>query len=390
MNGRTNSTSSVISSGADIPLDPISGFTVEEGTNKIMLTWTDPLDKYATPEGAIAQDPQQLVSVWAYTTIVKKEGSNPSNPNDGILVVNSAIRDQYKSTPFVDDNVTNDVGYYYAAFAINEDGVYSEGVYQFATPRAYDEILENNTWNQITEACSIGIASSFWEIGDEKKFTINETEYTAVIIGFNHDDLTDGTGKASITFATKEMQPATISYNPYTVYISDRLLDRLYNLLSTKDSQICASINQDLITNILTVNKGISVVTYSDWITTDSGVENKEFRCFLLSEEEVTGTNNYSSNGEGTLYEYFATASNRIKYIVDKPNPSSWILRSARGDSYSISPNHAYRVWLSQIDTSGTPAGGYRSNTGNGTMSENYTPKNLPFIFAFCIGKQIA
>lgn len=390
MNGRTNSTSSAISSGADIPLDPISGFTVEEGTNKIMLTWTDPLDKYATPEGAIAQDPQQLVSVWSYTTIVKKEGSNPSNPNDGILVVNSAIRDQYKSTPFIDDNVTNDVGYYYAAFAINEDGVYSEGVYQFATPRAYDEILENNTWNQITEACSIGIASSFWEIGDEKKFTIDETEYTAVILGFNHDDLADGTGKASITFATKEMQPATISYNPYTVYISDQLLDRLYNLLSTKDSQICASINQDLITNILTVNKGISVVTYSDWITTDSGVENKEFRCFLLSEEEVTGTNNYSSNGEGTLYEYFATASNRIKYIIDKPNPSSWILRSARGDSYSISPNRAYRVWLSQIDTSGTSAGGYRSNMGNGTMSENYTPKNIPFIFAFCIGKQIA
>lgn len=119
-----------------IPLDACTNFSGKAGNAQITLTWTDPKDKYATPEGETAQDPDQLVSVWEYTQIIRKTGSQPIGPHDGELVVSSSVRDQYATTGFVDDGLTNDTLYYYAAFAYNTDGVASEGAFTSATPQA--------------------------------------------------------------------------------------------------------------------------------------------------------------------------------------------------------------------------------------------------------------
>ena len=119
-----------------IPLDACTNFSGEAGNAQVTLTWTDPKDKYATPEGETAQDPDQLVSVWEYTQIIRKTGSQPTGPHDGELVVSSSVRDQYATTGFVDNGLTNDTLYYYAAFAYNTDGVASEGAFTSATPIA--------------------------------------------------------------------------------------------------------------------------------------------------------------------------------------------------------------------------------------------------------------
>lgn len=119
-----------------IPLDAPAGFTAKAGNAQVTLTWTDPKDKYATPEGETAQDPDQLVSVWEYTQIIRKTGSQPAGPHDGELVVSSSVRDQYATTGFVDTGLTNDTTYYYAAYAYNTDGVASEGAFTSATPIA--------------------------------------------------------------------------------------------------------------------------------------------------------------------------------------------------------------------------------------------------------------
>lgn len=119
-----------------IPLDACTNFSGKAGNAQVTLTWTDPKDKYATPEGETAQDPDQLVSVWEYTQIIRKTGSQPTGPHDGELVVSSSVRDQYASSGFVDDGLTNDTAYYYAAYAYNTDGVASEGAFANATPMA--------------------------------------------------------------------------------------------------------------------------------------------------------------------------------------------------------------------------------------------------------------
>lgn len=119
-----------------IPLDACTNFSGKAGNVQVTLTWTDPKDKYATPEGETAQDPDQLVSVWEYTQIIRKTGSQPTGPHDGELVVSSSVRDQYATTGFVDTGLVNGTLYYYAAYAYNTDGVASEGAFVNATPMA--------------------------------------------------------------------------------------------------------------------------------------------------------------------------------------------------------------------------------------------------------------
>lgn len=119
-----------------IPLDAPTAFASEAGNAEVSLTWTDPNDKYATPEGETAQDPDQLVSVWSHTVLVRKTGSQPAGPNDGTVVISSSVRNQYQSTPYVDTGLTNDTVYYYGVFAYNEDGVASPGAFTNATPGA--------------------------------------------------------------------------------------------------------------------------------------------------------------------------------------------------------------------------------------------------------------
>ena len=119
-----------------IPLDACTNFSAEAGNAQVTLTWTDPLDKYATPEGETAQDPDQLVSVWDHTVLVRKTGSQPAGPNDGTVVVSSSVRNQYQTTAYVDSGLTNDTTYYYGVFAYNKDGVASSGAFVNATPKA--------------------------------------------------------------------------------------------------------------------------------------------------------------------------------------------------------------------------------------------------------------
>lgn len=119
-----------------IPLDAPTSFSATAGNAQVELTWTDPLDKYATPEGEVSETGDQLVSEWDHTVLVRKTGSQPAGPNDGTVVVSSSVRNQYQSTAYVDSGLTNDTTYYYGVFAYNSDGVYSEGAFVSAMPVA--------------------------------------------------------------------------------------------------------------------------------------------------------------------------------------------------------------------------------------------------------------
>lgn len=135
MNGRTNSSGSSVND-LQIPLDPCTNLECVAGNAQVELTWTDPLNKYATPEGEVAEDPDQLVSVWHHTVVIRKVGSAPVGIDDGIVVVSSEVKNQYQSTAYIDTGLVNDTTYYYGVFAVNEDGVESEGlVSEGVTPK---------------------------------------------------------------------------------------------------------------------------------------------------------------------------------------------------------------------------------------------------------------
>lgn len=125
-----------------IPLDSCTNFSAKAGNAQVELTWTDPLDKYATPEGEVSETGDQLVSEWDHTVLVRKTGSQPAGPNDGTVVTSSSVRNQYQTNGYTDTGLINDTVYYYAVFAYNKDGVASEGAFASAMPRAGTPLSE--------------------------------------------------------------------------------------------------------------------------------------------------------------------------------------------------------------------------------------------------------
>ena len=134
-----------------VPLDAPTEVSAEAENAQVTIKWTDPKDKYATPEGEEAQDPQQLVAVWDHTVLVRKVGSNPTGPSDGTVVVSTTVRNQYQTTGYTDTGLSNDTSYHYGVFAINEDGVASAGAFVEATP------IAGTPLSQLTEGTIIKI-----------------------------------------------------------------------------------------------------------------------------------------------------------------------------------------------------------------------------------------
>ena len=136
MNGRTNSNNNTTGLEIEVPLDPVTNVSASAGNGQVELTWTDPLDKYAATEGEVAESPNPIVSQWDHTRVVRKENTQPTGPNDGVIVLSSDVRNQYQSTSYVDSGLINDTLYHYGLFACNTAGLFSTGAFGSATPKA--------------------------------------------------------------------------------------------------------------------------------------------------------------------------------------------------------------------------------------------------------------
>lgn len=138
MNGRTNSSDVtineiVVNEGVSIPLEAPTGFSGTSGDGTATITWTDPVNKYANPGG-------ELVSDWSHDIVVRKQGSAPSSPTDGVQILQTTSRDQVVTEPYVDSGLTNDQEYYYSIYAYNQFGLESDALIGSVIPTSFGEI----------------------------------------------------------------------------------------------------------------------------------------------------------------------------------------------------------------------------------------------------------
>ncbi len=94
----------------------------------------------------------------------------------------------------------------------------------------YKPVLAENSWATIADACAKGLASSLWQVGDQKTFDIGSKSYIAKIVDGEHYSLatTDakygtsyngGTNKNALTFlvfTSMGNEKIHSSSNPYT------------------------------------------------------------------------------------------------------------------------------------------------------------------------------
>lgn len=181
-----------------------------------------------------------------------------------------------------------------------------------------DPVFGNNSWAAIIKACQEKQVPDTWHVGDRCNMTINSKTYAIDIIGKNHDDYADGSGKAPLTFQMHTCYATEYKMNnsgSNTGGWADCLLR------TTGGFKI---IKSKMPAEVVAALKAVTKKTTAGGAS--SAIDTTEDTLFLLSEIEVQGTRTFSYPGEGTQYAYYKTAANRKKN-------RAWYLRSPRLNS---------------------------------------------------------
>jgi hypothetical protein len=178
-----------------------------------------------------------------------------------------------------------------------------------------DPVFGNNSWAAIIKACQEKQVPNTWNVGDSCNMTINNTTYAIDIIGKNHDDYADGSGKAPLTFQMHTAYATQYKMNGAESNSCGwvNCLVRTYNAFP--------KLRQVMPAEVVAAMKAVTKKTSAG--SASSTIDTTEDTLFLLSEIEVQGTRTFSYAGEGTQYEYYKTAANREK-------DRAWYLRSPR------------------------------------------------------------
>lgn len=193
----------------------------------------------------------------------------------------------------------------------------------------------NATWEEINNLVINNAASIYYNVGDEKTISLSTgEEITLVILGFNHDDLSDGSGKAGITLGMKgvlsTLYPMNSSYTNAGGWAE-------MSLRTTLQTTIFNQLPDDLKPVIKSVTKrSIAGDRYTHTDTDD--------KLFLLSVREITGTDQYdsASHAEGSQYEYWlkmdggTNADNRIKRNSVNNGVDYWTRTKYYGNTYAF------------------------------------------------------
>lgn len=326
--------------GATITPKPVNNPTIKNGNASVTIKWEDPQD--IIYEGA-------ALSTWAGTKLVMKESGYPASENDGTVLVDSTIRNEYKTTGYTVTGLTNGKKYYFALFPYSTDGVYNydAGNRLLGEPEDLKIVtFADGTDAEITKMIEAHYAGKinigdYWAVGDKRTIHHNAmdatgvseshkaNDYVYVIIGIEHDDLVatiNGKTKAAITIQTERM----LYLDTTTEYNNSYDVSHEYGYMNSSNTNSggwegcarrtwCNNVyKQCLPTRIQNMMKQVKKLTSAG--NQSSTIKTSNDYAFLPSEIEVFGSTTYSFSGEGKQYQYFKNATaNRYK----KPRYSS-------------------------------------------------------------------
>lgn len=177
--------------------------------------------------------------------------------------------------------------------------------YNITFKPSYDPVFANNTWEQIIEACHNNAVPNTWKVADRKSMTIDGEDYLIDIIGKNHDDYADGSGKAPLTFQLHDCYK--LKKAMHTTTTNSKGWSRC-DMRETSLPIILKQMPTDVQSGIREVNK---LTSESNTIVTTAD------KLFLLSEIEIFGSDTNSGKGEGMQYDYYKAGNSKVKNYID-------------------------------------------------------------------------
>lgn len=211
------------------------------------------------------------------------------------------------------------------------------------------DTLENTSWANIALVAEAGKAAEYWSVGDTKTITfgsavLGSTSIVVKIMGFEYDDLADGSGKAKISFGMADSFATTQKMNGSDTtaggWTSCALRTTIINtLLPAFTAAIGANIIKPVTKRTSAGSKSTTINTSTDSL-------------WLLSEYEVFGATTYSVAGEkptdkSICYPIFTSAASRIKKVGS--SAVYWWERSPYASSSAI---------FGGVNSSGSAGGG--------------------------------
>lgn len=195
--------------------------------------------------------------------------------------------------------------------------------YDITFKPSYDPVFANNTWEQIIAACHNNEVPDTWKVADQKPMTIGGSGYLIDIIGKNHDDYSDGSGKAPLTFQLHDCYADTKQMNS-----SD----------TSRSGWTSCAMRQTHLPAILAlmpieVQNGIREVNKKTMLSSSIRPKTTADKLFLLSEIEIFGSVTYSYKGEGTQYDYYKADNNNKKKTRNGIGDSWWERSPDNSDS---------------------------------------------------------
>lgn len=221
--------------------------------------------------------------------------------------------------------------------------------------------LNAYTWDEIKAIADAGKVADVFKIGDEKQLALYTGEtVTLVILGFNHDRKADGSGKAAITFGTKDLIDGEYEMNEITTDDEDDYGSNVGGWCKSKMRNVYMRRLFTLLPPDLQ-----NVITPVEKMTGAGGGSNELYKSiddlFLFSCVEVDGDESYVANGEGVQYDYYKNPDNIVK--SRRGRTDWWWLRS---------PNVGVTAYFRAVNTTGLVRN-YSASSSNGVS------------FGFCI-----
>lgn len=222
--------------------------------------------------------------------------------------------------------------------------------------------LDDADWATIALLSQNGTISDYYNVGDEKTITLSTGEQaTLVIMGFNHDDLSDGSGKAGVTFGMKNLLATSYRMNQSSTNAGG--WDES-EMRTTTMQTLLGQLPSDLQAAIKSVNKKATSGGVSTTIKTSSD------KLFLFSEVEIDGTTSSGYASEGEQYEYW-------KSVKDGTVAADRVKKLSNGGG------SAHGWWLRSPYVSNSLSFRYIDSSGNVISSGAYSAYGVSF--GFCV-----